>query len=62
MVQALAALSNPTPCLQQVLDYIVASISTRSSLPLQPDTWQPELLWQLPLTDVQALFSTVKSS
>ncbi|MBW4565137.1 MAG: hypothetical protein KME32_29380 [Mojavia pulchra JT2-VF2] len=22
-----------------------------------PDTWQPELLWHLPLTDVQALFA-----
>ncbi len=26
-----------------------------------PDTWQPELLWNLPVTDVQALFSVVKS-
>ncbi|MEH1826849.1 MAG: Coq4 family protein [Nostoc sp.] len=26
-----------------------------------PDTWQPELLWHLPLTDVQALFSIVKN-
>ncbi|WP_193194160.1 Coq4 family protein [Nostoc sp. MG11] len=25
-----------------------------------PDTWQPELLWHLPLTEVQASFSTVK--
>ncbi|AVH64615.1 MULTISPECIES: Coq4 family protein [unclassified Nostoc] len=28
---------------------------------LDPDTWQPELLWHLPLTDVQSLFSTVKN-
>ncbi|WP_256875119.1 Coq4 family protein [Nostoc sp. C052] len=26
-----------------------------------PDTWQPELLWHLPLADVQALFSIVKN-
>jgi ubiquinone biosynthesis protein Coq4 len=26
-----------------------------------PDRWQPELLWHLPLTDVQALFSLVKN-
>ncbi|MGF1939323.1 MAG: hypothetical protein RM347_034090 [Nostoc sp. ChiQUE02] len=26
-----------------------------------PDTWQPELLWHLPLTDVQALFSIIKN-
>jgi ubiquinone biosynthesis protein COQ4 len=26
-----------------------------------PDTWQPELLWNLSVTDVQALFSVVKS-
>ncbi|MEH2027090.1 Coq4 family protein [Nostoc sp.] len=26
-----------------------------------PDTWQPELLWHLPLTDVQVLFSIVKN-
>lgn len=24
---------------------------------LNPDTWQPELLWHLPLTEVQAMFS-----
>ncbi|MEO1377211.1 MAG: hypothetical protein AAFW70_23570 [Cyanobacteria bacterium J06635_10] len=23
---------------------------------LNPDEWQPELLWNLPLTDVQAMF------
>lgn len=28
---------------------------------LDPDTWQPELLWHLPLTDVQALFFPVKN-
>ncbi|WP_292770706.1 Coq4 family protein [Nostoc sp. NOS(2021)] len=28
---------------------------------LDPDTWQPELLWHLPLTDVQVLFSIVKN-
>lgn len=28
---------------------------------LDPDTWQPELLWYLPLTDVQALFFPVKN-
>ncbi|MEH2054434.1 Coq4 family protein [Nostoc sp.] len=26
-----------------------------------PDTWQPELLWHLPLTDVQALFSIIEN-
>ncbi|MGM3307751.1 hypothetical protein ACSQ6I_17570 [Anabaena sp. WFMT] len=26
-----------------------------------PDTWQPELLWQLSLTDVQGLFCVVKN-
>ncbi|MEH1790298.1 Coq4 family protein [Nostoc sp.] len=26
-----------------------------------PDTWQPELLWHLPLTDVQAVFSIIKN-
>jgi ubiquinone biosynthesis protein COQ4 len=26
-----------------------------------PDTWQPELLWHLPLTDVQALFSVLNN-
>ncbi|MEH1863610.1 MAG: Coq4 family protein [Nostoc sp.] len=26
-----------------------------------PDTWQPELLWHLPLTNVQSLFSIVKN-
>ncbi len=26
-----------------------------------PDTWQPEILWHLPLTDVQALFSIAKN-
>ncbi|MBN3926601.1 MAG: hypothetical protein HWQ37_26555 [Nostoc sp. NMS4] len=26
-----------------------------------PDTWQPELLWHLPLADVQVLFSIVKN-
>jgi len=26
-----------------------------------PDTWQPELVWHLPLTDVQAMFSIEKS-
>ncbi|MBH8555114.1 hypothetical protein I8751_22740 [Nostocaceae cyanobacterium CENA357] len=28
---------------------------------LNPDTWEPELLWHLPLTDVQALFFLVKN-
>ncbi len=27
---------------------------------LNPDTWQPELLWHLPLTDVQASFGITK--
>lgn len=27
---------------------------------LDPDTWQPELLWHLPLADVQALFGLAK--
>ncbi|MDZ8078782.1 MAG: Coq4 family protein [Nostoc sp. SerVER01] len=27
----------------------------------EPDTWQPEILWHLPLTNVQALFSIAKN-